>query len=103
VPQGYDGGFMAAQQATWKETWAWEARPLGTTFKVPVLIVMGEVDLNTPVSVAREYFDEIKAPAKAFEVVPGAGHGVILFHKELLALLEKHVLPIVREKAGSGQ
>ena len=28
-PPGYDGGFMVAQQATWKETWAWEAERLG--------------------------------------------------------------------------
>ena len=48
IPPGYDGGFMAAQNATWKETWAWEARPLGLTFKVPVLIVMGEVISTHP-------------------------------------------------------
>lgn len=94
-PPGYDGGLMAAQQATWRETWAWDAAPLGTRFEVPILIVQGEVDINTPTAVAREWFDTIDAPSKSFEVVPGAGHGVILFHAPLLDLLEKHVLPIV--------
>lgn len=96
IPPGYDGGMMSALQATWEEAWAWEARSLGTRFKVPVFIFQGEADLNTPTSVAREYFEEISAPAKAFEVVPGAGHGVILFHGELLELLKKHVLPLTR-------
>ena len=92
-PPGYDGGLMAAQQATWRETWAWEAAPLGTRFEVPMLIVQGEIDINTPTQVAREWFDTIDAPSKAFEVVPGAGHGVILFHAPVLELLREHVLP----------
>jgi pimeloyl-ACP methyl ester carboxylesterase len=96
VPPGYDGGFMAAQQATWKETWAWEAERLGTKFDVPMFIFQGEVDLNTPAATAREWFATVEAPRKAFEVVPGAGHSVILFHRELLQLLEKHVLPVAR-------
>jgi pimeloyl-ACP methyl ester carboxylesterase len=93
-PQGYDGGFMAAQQATWKETWAWEVERLGTKFDVPILIVQGGRDLNTPAATAREWFDTIEAPKKVFELVPDAGHGVILFHQELFGLLEKHVLPV---------
>ena len=93
APPGFDGGFMEAQQATWRETWSWEAERLGNRFQVPMLIVQGEVDLNTPAATAREWFETVEAPSKAFELVPGAGHGVILFHRELLALLERHVLP----------
>lgn len=100
-PPGYDGGLMAAQQATWRETWSWEAAPLGTRFEVPMLIVQGEVDINTPTSVTRDWFGKVDAPTKAFEVVPGAGHAVILFHAEVLELLRKHVLPIVRETPGT--
>lgn len=96
APPGFDGGFMAAQQATWQETWAWEAERLGTRFAVPMVIIQGEVDLNTPSAAARDWFATVEAPSKAFEVVPGAGHGVILFHRELLQLLEKHVLPVVQ-------
>lgn len=92
IPEGYDGGFMAAQQATWREAWSWEARDAGLTFQVPIYLFQGEVDMNTPTSAARDYFDEITAPRKVFEVVPGAGHTIILFHREILALLERHVL-----------
>lgn len=92
IPQGYDGGFMAAQKATWREAWRWEARDAGLTFKVPVYLLQGEADMNTPTAAARSYFDAIQAPRKAFEVVPGAGHTIILFHRELLPLLEKHAI-----------
>jgi fermentation-respiration switch protein FrsA (DUF1100 family) len=51
----------------------------------------GENDLNTPVSVAREYFDELQAPRKAFEIIPGAGHNTLAFATDVLQLLQKHV------------
>jgi len=101
APPGFDGGLMAAIQATWQEAWSWEARPLGMRFAIPMFIFQGEVDVNTPTSVAREYFDEIEAPVKRFEIVPGAGHDVMLFHDALLRLLEADVLPVVREPAGN--
>lgn len=95
-PQGYDGGFMAAQQATWKETWAWEVERLGKRFNVPLFIFQGGRDLNTPAATARSWLDSIEAPKKTFELVPDAGHGVILFHKELLELMQRHVLPVAQ-------
>ena len=60
-----------------------------------VAVPMLEDDLNTPTQTAREYFDDIKAPKKAFEVIPGASHNTIIFHNELLALLKKDVLPAI--------
>ena len=89
---------MAAQKATWRQTWSWEAARLGTKFDVPMFIFQGDVDVNTPTPVARRWFDGIEAPRKVFETVPGAGHSVILFHRELLALMRKHVLPAIAEK-----
>lgn len=98
LPAGFDGGFMAAQQATWRETWSWEIDRLGHKFDVPLFIFQGEVDLNTPVAPARDWLAGVEAPKKAFEIVPGAGHGVILFHREVFKLLEKHVLPAIAAK-----
>jgi pimeloyl-ACP methyl ester carboxylesterase len=40
----------------------------------PVFIVQGQEDLNTPADLAKAYFDDLKAPRKAFFLVPGAGH-----------------------------
>ena len=98
IPQGYDGGkvFLATQRAIFQETWAWDARSLGTKFQMPVFVFQGENDLNTPLATAREYFDEIEAPRKAFEVIPGAGHNTIAFQQELLRLLKLHVAPVAK-------
>jgi pimeloyl-ACP methyl ester carboxylesterase len=97
VPPGFDftATFMATQRAVFAETWRWEARHLGLTFKVPVFIFQGEHDFNTPTATARAYFDEIKAPTKAFAVIPGSSHFTIPFHDELLRLLRLHVRPLV--------
>jgi hypothetical protein len=35
-------------------------------------------------------------PAKAFEIISGAGHNTVIFHAQLLALLKKDVLPVLR-------
>lgn len=40
----------------------------------PVFIVQGQEDLNTPADLAKAYFDNLKAPRKAFYLVPGSGH-----------------------------
>ena len=97
VPADFNfmASFMATQRAVFAETWSWDARHLGLTFKVPVFIFQGENDLNTPAATAREYFDEIQAPKKAFAMIPGASHFTIPFHDELLRLLRLHVRPLL--------
>ena len=47
---------------------------LGTDFKIPVFMVIGEHDLTTTPAVARRYFDAIKAPKKEFFLLPLVGH-----------------------------
>jgi pimeloyl-ACP methyl ester carboxylesterase len=47
---------------------------LGPDFQVPVFIVQGQDDLRAPPDLARRYFDSIRAPRKAFFVVPETGH-----------------------------
>ena len=85
--------FLETQRATFAETWAWEARDHGLDFEMPVLIIQGANDLNAPVALARAWFDDVRAPAKAFEVVAGAGHNVLAFSDQVLALIDRHVGP----------
>ncbi len=47
---------------------------LGTDFKIPVFMVVGEHDLTTTPEVAKRYFDAIKAPKKEFFLLPLTGH-----------------------------
>jgi pimeloyl-ACP methyl ester carboxylesterase len=70
-----------------------EAEDLGTRFRIPMYCFQGEHDVNSPTALAREYFEKIRAPRKAFHVIPGAGHNTVAFHDELLALLESEVRP----------
>ena len=47
---------------------------LGTEFRMPVFMIVGEQDLTTTPEVAKRYFDAIKAPKKAFFLLPLTGH-----------------------------
>jgi pimeloyl-ACP methyl ester carboxylesterase len=98
LPAGFDGTkqFLDTQRRTFPLVQEWDAHTLGVTYRVPVFMFQGENDLNTPVSVAREYFDEIRAPRKGFEIIPGAGHNTLAFAGEVLQLLRKHVDPAIR-------
>jgi pimeloyl-ACP methyl ester carboxylesterase len=97
IPQGYDWfkNFLDTQRLTFQETWNWDAKKLGSEFKVPVFVFQGSDDINTPLAATREWFDGIKAPRKGFAVVEGAGHNTIAFQAELLKLLDSQVLPVV--------
>jgi pimeloyl-ACP methyl ester carboxylesterase len=86
--------FMATQQATFAETWAWEARDYGYDFRVPVFVFQGEYDINAPLSLARAWFGRVHAPTKGFEVIAGSGHNTFAFSDQLLALLDKDVRPL---------
>jgi pimeloyl-ACP methyl ester carboxylesterase len=47
---------------------------LGTDFKMPVFMVVGEQDLTTTPEVAKRYFDAIRAPKKEYFLLPATGH-----------------------------
>ncbi|WP_426104204.1 alpha/beta hydrolase [Massilia sp. TSP1-1-2] len=47
---------------------------LGAEFRMPVFMIVGEQDLTTTPGVAKRYFDAIKAPKKAFFLLPLTGH-----------------------------
>jgi pimeloyl-ACP methyl ester carboxylesterase len=49
-----------------------------TDFKIPVFVIQGDADLIVPPDVARAYFETIRAPRKAFYLVPGAGHNTMV-------------------------
>lgn len=87
--------FMETLGATFRER-DWDVRDFGRDWRVPVFVFQGSNDLNAPEASAREWFDSIRAPAKAYEVIEGAGHNTTLFNDELLVLLRRHVLPIAR-------
>ena len=94
----YDFGlnFMKVQSAIFQESWAWDVAVLGRRFQVPVFVIHGSDDLNTPMPLAKEWVSEIHAPAKAFEVIDGASHNTMPFHAELHGFIRRHVLPVLK-------
>ncbi len=89
--------LMDALRPLWKEMFTFEAARLRLAWEIPMFCFQGELDITTPTVLAKEYFDAIKAPAKEFAVIPGAGHATVFFADELLRLLNTHVRPRVME------
>jgi len=89
------GVFIQTWSGIYQEQLTWDAEKLGLTFNMPVFIFQGAEDINTPASMAMDYCRRIKAPAKACETIPGAGHNTVYFREDLLALLDKHVRPVL--------
>lgn len=52
----------------------YDARHFGTHYEIPVFYIMGENDCETPYSLAKDFFEEITAPEKAFYTIPDAKH-----------------------------
>lgn len=56
---------------------------------VPLVMIQGDEDIQTPTRLARAYFERLEAPSKAFVTLPGGGHNAVLampdaFHRALL-------------------
>jgi pimeloyl-ACP methyl ester carboxylesterase len=72
------------------DPWAEETR-----FELPVFIFQGETDVLTTSSMARALFNEIVAPIKHMELIPGAGHFAAFLQPDLfLEQLLTYVRPL---------
>lgn len=47
----------------------------GTVFNLPVYLIQGEEDLQTPAEINQDYFDKMKAPIKKLFLLPKTEHG----------------------------
>ena len=72
-----------------------DARALGLTFDVPVILLQGEEDAHTVTAEVEAYAGEITSPHTVLELIPGAGHASSFLRGEMLALLDKHLRPLV--------
>ncbi|QSQ23790.1 alpha/beta hydrolase [Pyxidicoccus parkwayensis] len=89
-------GLHFSTEQLFDELRAYDARSLGLRFEVPFFVFHGEADVFTPAAAARAYFEEVHAPVKHFELLPAQGHVGAFVHPEpFLALLRRHVLPLL--------
>jgi pimeloyl-ACP methyl ester carboxylesterase len=67
----------------------YDATSLGGKFKIPILLLQGDTDLQSPAPLVKEYLSIIKAPDKEMVLLQGEGHTAVLtlpdvFLKELI-------------------
>jgi pimeloyl-ACP methyl ester carboxylesterase len=67
-------GMEFSSEQLFEELISFDYSAIGCEFKLPVFMIQGAGDILTPVSTARNYFDQIKAPCKKFVLIKNAGH-----------------------------
>ncbi|MBX2924350.1 MAG: alpha/beta hydrolase [Chitinophagaceae bacterium] len=67
-------GGEFSMQHLWKELLSTDFLSADTVFKIPVFLICGKYDYNTPTDLAKRYFNKIKAPLKQFFIFENSGH-----------------------------
>ena len=71
----------------------------GLVFKIPVYLIQGEKDIQTPAAINKEYFEKIISPEKKFILLPKADHG---FNQSVVdmqyKILTQYIKPLIKEK-----
>jgi pimeloyl-ACP methyl ester carboxylesterase len=78
----YLKGMMFSQTALWNNVVKDNLFESSTTFQVPVYITQGKYDYQVSYALAREWFDKIEAPQKAFFTFENSAHGTIIEEPE---------------------
>src|SRR5688500_4560377 len=64
---------------------------------VPIVIVQGAEDVDTPIELAQAYLDSIAAPSKSLVPLKRGGHTALVDDAEAFArALSEYVLPLAR-------
>jgi pimeloyl-ACP methyl ester carboxylesterase len=68
----------------------------GLTFNIPVYLIQGEQDIQTPAVITKEYFNKLSAPRKKIIILPNTAHG---FNQPVIdaqyKILSQDVLPFI--------
>jgi pimeloyl-ACP methyl ester carboxylesterase len=67
-------GLSLSTRALFPQMVAFDAYRAAPRVDVPFFLFQGELDVFTPPSVARAFYEQLAAPSKHFEVLPGVGH-----------------------------
>lgn len=60
------------------ELLTWKARDKGLDFSVPVIVIQGEDDIQTPTELVGPFVEELSAPYKKLDIVAGGGHMMVI-------------------------
>jgi pimeloyl-ACP methyl ester carboxylesterase len=78
----YVRGMLFSQTALWNDVVGDNLFESSTSFQVPVYITQGKFDYQVSHALAREWFDKIEAPQKAFFTFEHSAHGTIFEEPE---------------------
>jgi pimeloyl-ACP methyl ester carboxylesterase len=94
----YLGGYVASDEQF--DLGAMDLRKSGTSFELPIVFIQGAEDLDTPIELARSYYDSITAPHKELVALPNGGHAALVYDRAtFLTELNLRVLPLLRQPA----
>jgi pimeloyl-ACP methyl ester carboxylesterase len=79
--------------------YAFDARKLGLDMPIPYFVIQGREDHIAPIEVARAWFEEVRAPAKAFVPIDGGHWACFTNVRAFVAALRRLTLPY-RKVAG---
>lgn len=67
----------------------------GRSLAVPVVVIQGDEDIQTPTILAKAWLEGLQAPRKDFVLITGGGHNALLtLPGPFLAALNEHVRPL---------
>jgi pimeloyl-ACP methyl ester carboxylesterase len=89
----YLRGFVASDEQF--DLGSMDLRRDNATFTLPIVVIQGGEDYDTPVELAQTWFDSVAAPSKQFVRLPNGGHTALVYDPSFLAELNARVLPIV--------
>jgi pimeloyl-ACP methyl ester carboxylesterase len=70
---------------------------LGYDFALPMVVIQGRDDHVTSFEAARDWLEQVRAPAKAFVPIDGGHFACFTNPDGFVGALRQHVLPLVRE------
>jgi pimeloyl-ACP methyl ester carboxylesterase len=93
--RAFVAGMRFSLEQLLPEIVTYDAWGQGTRFEIPIFIFQGETDVLTTPSMALAMFNDIDAPIKQMELIPGAGHFAAFLQPELfLEKLLAYVRPL---------
>jgi pimeloyl-ACP methyl ester carboxylesterase len=94
----------AAQSEIIGSTSGWDIyRDVGTVLKVPYIAIMGRYDWQTPVDLAKRYYDAVQAPWKVWNEFPESAHVVLLEEPgRLIVTLHQYALAAAQGRIPEG-
>ena len=91
--RNYFGGYAASDEQF--NLGSMDLRKRSRDFALPIMIIQGAEDYDTPVELALAYFDSVSAPQKEFVTLEDAGHTALIYNSgAFLSALNAHARPL---------